>query len=65
MLPTNLEELPHLTGNPHRLSVFGHLRPTSSKYRERHRFILLFLERDLTGEGLHRKHCKGKYIGGF
>jgi hypothetical protein len=65
LLPTPLEELPHPTGRSDLLSVAWHLRITSSRDPEYHRFMLPFLERCLAGEDFHRKHRKDEYASGF
>jgi len=63
LLPTALEELPHLTGKSNRLSICGHHWSTSSRDLEHHRLVLLLLEWYLAGEYLYRKHPKSEYVG--
>jgi hypothetical protein len=65
LLPTTLEKLPHLSGKTQHLSVLRHLWSTSTYNVENNCFIPLFLERNLTGEDLHRKHPKREHISSF
>ena len=65
LLPTALDELPHLASKPYHLSVSWHLRPTPLQDKVHYRFVPLPLERHPTGGDLHRKHREGKYVGGF